>query len=227
MDNSDHIKFHDKFASDYDSQVKEYNSYGHEALFGMCYEYIKPGDSLLDLGIGTGLISVLFAKAGLNISGLDGSIEMLKECRKKGFAKEIKQYDVQDVPLPYSNNVFSHIVCCGVFHFFGALLPTIKETYRILRSNGIFAFTIASLISNEAGFDCESMPEYVEIESPWGVPIFKHSDKYIYKIAETLGLTIQKEQKVLADSGDKEADDILFKVIVMQKTKKLLNTVMF
>ena len=30
-------------------------------------------------------------------------------------------------------------------------------------------------------------------------------------------LNIQKEQKVLADSGDKDAGDILFKVIVMQK----------
>ena len=63
-----------------------------------------------------------------------------------------------------------------------------------------------------------SMPEYVEVQSPWGVPIFKHSDKYVNKIAETHGLTIQKEQKVLAESGDKDAGDILFKVIVMQKT---------
>lgn len=101
MDNADHIKSHDEFAGIYDSQVKQYNSYGHEVLFGMCYEYIKPGDSLLDLGIGTGLSSVLFAKAGLNITGLDGSLEMLKECGKKGFAKEIKQYNIQDVPLPY------------------------------------------------------------------------------------------------------------------------------
>lgn len=85
MAKKDHIKSHDEFASIYDSKVKEYNSYGHEVLFGMCYEYIKPGDSLLDLGIGTGLSSVLFAKAGLNITGLEESLEMLKECRKKGF----------------------------------------------------------------------------------------------------------------------------------------------
>ncbi len=218
MDNTDHVKSHDKFASTYDSQVKQYKSYGHAVLFGMCYEYIEPGDSLLDLGIGTGLSSVLFAKAGLNITGLDGSLEILKECRKKGFAKEIKQYNIQDVPLPYSDNAFSHIVCCGVFHFFGDLQPTIKEAYRILRPTGIFAFTIASLTAKEAESDCESMPDYIEVQSAWGIPIFKHSDKYVNKIAEPLGLTIQKEAKVLTDSGDKDAGDILFKVIVMQKT---------
>ena len=218
MDNTDHIKSHDEFASTYDSLAKQYNCYGHEVLFGMCYEYIKLGDSLLDLGIGTGLSSVLFAKSGLNITGLDESLEMLKECRKKGFANEIKQYNIQDVPLPYSDNAFSHIVCCGVFHFFGDLLPTIKEAYRILRPNGIFAFTIASLTAIEAGLDCESMQDYIEVQSAWGIPIFKHSDKYVNKIAEILGLTIQKEQKVLTYSGDKDTGDILFKVIVMQKT---------
>ncbi len=159
-----------------------------------------------------------FAKAGLDITGVDGSSEMLKECEKKGFAKEIKKYNIQDVPLPYSDNAFFHVICCGVFHFFGDLLPTIKESYRIIRPAGIFAFTIASLTAKDHGLDGESLPEYAEIQSPWGVPIFKHSDKYINKIAETLGLTIQKEQKVLAESGDKDAGDILFKVIVMQKT---------
>ncbi len=222
MDNTKHIKSHDEFAGTYDSQVKQYKSYGHEVLFGMCYEYIKPGESLLDLGIGTGLSSVHFAKAGLNITGLDGSLEMLKECRKKGFAEEVKQYNIQNVPLPYSDNTFSHVVCCGVFHFFGDLQPTIKEACRILRPEGIFAFTIASLAASDTGLDSKSMPDYIEVQSAWGVPIFKHPDKYVNKISKTLGLSIQKEQKVLAESGDKDAGDILFKIIVAQKAPPTL-----
>jgi ubiquinone/menaquinone biosynthesis C-methylase UbiE len=219
----DHIKSHDKFAGTYDNQVKHYNSYGHEVLFGMCYEYIKHGDSLLDLGIGTGLSSIHFAKAGLKITGLDGSLGMLDECRKKGFANEIKQYNIQDVPLPYSDNTFSHVICCGVFHFFNDLLPIIKEANRILKPTGIFAFTIASLTAKEAGIDYENIPDFIEVQSAWEIPIFKHSDKYINKIAQTLDFTIEKEQKVLADSGDKDAIDILFKVIVMQKKQATNN----
>ncbi len=218
MDETNEPKVHDEYASIYDSKVKEYDSHTHEVLFGMCYEYIKPGDSLLDLGIGTGLSSVLFAEAGLNVTGLDESLAMLEECRKKGFAKEIKQYNVQDVPLPYSNNAFSHVICCGVFHFFADLQPTIKETYRILKPAGIFAFTIASPTAEEAGSDRESMPDYIEVKSPWGLSIFKHSDKYVNKIAETYGLATRKQQKVLEYSGDKDVGDILFKVIVMQKS---------
>ncbi len=165
MKSTKDIKLHDKIASDYDSLAKKYNSHIHELLFGMCFEYIELGDSLLDLGIGTGLSSFLFAEAGLNITGLDGSGKMLKECKEKGFAEEIKQYNIQDVPLPYSDNTFSHIVCCGVFHAFGNLLPITKEAYRILRPGGIFAFTILSLITKDTGFNCESMPNYIDSPS--------------------------------------------------------------
>ena len=218
MNKTNHIKSHDEFASTYDSMVKEYNSYLSEVLFGMCYQYIQPGDSLLDLGIGTGLSSVLFAKTGLMITGLDESLEMLKECSKKGFAEEIKQFNIQDVPLPFLDNSFSHIVCCGVFHLFGDLLPTIKEVVRILKPAGIFAFTIASLTEKEAGLDTNSIHEYIEIQSVWEIPVFKHHDQYIIKIAETCGLTIQKEQKVLTYSGDKDTGDMLFKIIITKKT---------
>jgi len=115
------------------------------------------------------------------------------------------------------SNSFSHIICCGVFHFFSDLQPIIKEAYRILRSDGIFAFTIASLTKKETGSYSENMPDYIEVQSAWKIPIFKHSDKYIDKISQDLNLTIQKEQKLLVASGDKKVGDILFKVIVMQK----------
>ena len=142
---------------------------------------------------------------------------MLNECREKCFAKELKQYNIQDVPLPYSDNTFSHIISCGVFHFFGDLLPIFKEVYRILKPAGILAFTIAALTAKDVGSESEKIPEYMEFPSSWGVSIFKHSDKYINTIAEKLGFTIQKEQKILVDSGDKNAEDLLFKVIVMRK----------
>jgi predicted TPR repeat methyltransferase len=212
-----HIQSHNEYASTYDEKVKEYNSYVHQVLFGMCYEYIKPGNSLLDLGIGTGLSSMLFAKAGMNITGLDESSEMLKECSKKGFAQELEQYNIQDVPWPYGNNTFLFVISCGVFHFFGDLQPIIKDVYRILKPSGIFAFTIALLTEKETKLVEENIPENLKVETSWGIPIFKHSDEYIKRITESCGLTIHKEQKILADSGDKHIGEILYKVMVTQK----------
>jgi len=217
MKDIDHIKNHGKFAKHYDEQVKEYHSHGHDVLFGMCFEYVKAGDSILDLGIGTGLSSMNFARIGLDITGLDGSPEMLDECRKKDFAKELKQYNIQNVPLPYPDNSFSHVICCGVFHFFGDLMPVIRDSYRLLRMGGIFAFTIAAPTAKDKASIVGNMPDYIESPTTWGIPIFKHTDEYIHFISEELSLKILKEQKVLADSGDQTSDDLLFKAIVMRK----------
>ena len=52
MKNPDTISVHDQGAAQYDQQVREYNSYGHDALFGMSFEYVNPHDCLLDIGIG-------------------------------------------------------------------------------------------------------------------------------------------------------------------------------
>ena len=64
---------------------------------------------------------------------------------------------------------------------------------------------------------------YIEKQSSWGVPIFKHSDSYIISIAKAHGLEIRKEQKILVENGDKDTDVLLFKAIIMQKTKVRVN----
>ncbi len=140
----DTISVHDQGAAQYDKQICEYNSYGHDALFGMSFEYVNPRDCLLDLGIGTGLASRSFAKLGLNVYGCDGSAEMLKVCESKAFATELKVFDLHDIPLSYSDNFFDNAICCGVLHFFDDLETILKEVLRIIKPEGIFAYTIAA-----------------------------------------------------------------------------------
>jgi len=217
MSKHDQIADHDVYASTYDSQVKEYNSYGHDALFGMCYEFIQPNESLLDLGIGTGLSSLLFSKAGLSITGLDGSKAMLEECLKKGFTRDLKQYDIQDTPLPFSDRSFDHAICCGVFHFFGGLCAIFQEVQRLLKAEGIFAFTVSSPTSKEISSNLGHSPEYFKIPTKWGIPIYKHTNEYILKLAEDFGFVILKEQKLQVFSGDKKSEDLLFKIFVCGK----------
>jgi 2-polyprenyl-3-methyl-5-hydroxy-6-metoxy-1,4-benzoquinol methylase len=60
---------HDAYAADYDQQVQSCDCHVADVLFGLCYEYVQPGQRLLDAGIGSGLSAQLFAKAGLEIHG--------------------------------------------------------------------------------------------------------------------------------------------------------------
>lgn len=50
---------------EYDKRIKEYGWVGSEVAFGLAYEYTNPGQTILDVGIGTGLGSVLFHWAGM------------------------------------------------------------------------------------------------------------------------------------------------------------------
>ena len=132
---------HDAYAADYDQQVIDYGSYVAEDLFGLCYAAIQPGQVLLDAGIGSGLSAVLFAKVGLLVQGFDFSPAMLAICQAKGIAASLKQHDIQHAPWPYPPEAFDLVVCCGVLHFIADLETVFSEARRVLRPNGLFAFT--------------------------------------------------------------------------------------
>ena len=55
------------------AQVQAYDCHIADLLFGLCYEFTRPGQRLLDAGIGTGLSARLFPRAGLTIYGMDFS----------------------------------------------------------------------------------------------------------------------------------------------------------
>ena len=192
-------------ASQYDEQVKEYDSYGHDVLFGMSYEYVKPHEKILDLGIGTGLASINFSKIGLKVYGLDISEEMLNICRIKSFAEELKLHNLSDNRIPYNDGYFNHIICSGVFHFLSDLGNIFSEVARIIREGGIFAFTIAP---------DNRVAEYTNQMTSWGVPIFKHSPNYINRLLDSNGMSLLKEQRLLLKGADKVNYEILFSVMI-------------
>ena len=68
----------------YDKEAEATGWYGPEVAFGLTFAHIQSGQSMLDIGIGTGLGSILFLKAGLEIHGMDISLQTLDACRKKG-----------------------------------------------------------------------------------------------------------------------------------------------
>ena len=196
---------YEELASQYDKEVKAYNSYGHDVIFGMSFEFVNADEKLLDIGIGTGLASMQFAEVGLKVYGLDTSQEMLAACRSKSFTKELKRCDMTREPIPYKDRYFDHVVCCGVLHFVSDLENLFSEVKRVIRRGGIFAFTIAPQ---------ETAGGYIKEPTAWGVSIFKHSPQYIMELLETNGLELLKEQRLLIKGEDKVNYDMLFSVLI-------------
>ncbi len=199
---------YEELASQYDREVKAYDSYGHDVIFGMSFEFVRATEKLLDIGIGTGLASLQFAEVGLRVYGLDNSPEMLAVCRSKSFAAELKQGDIIREPIPYKDRYFDHVVCCGVLHFVSDLNNLFSEVKRVISKGGIFAFTIAPQ---------ETAVGYIEEPTAWGVSIFKHSPRYIMELLETNGLELLKEQRLLIKGADKVNYDMLFSVLISRR----------
>ena len=209
MEKNDGIRAHDEHASEYDREAHETGWFGPEVLFGLCFEYVSPHEHLLDIGIGTGLASLPFARAGLEVFGIDGSAEMLEMCRSKEFAQDLREFDLRSMPLPYSDSSFDHIICCGVFHLIGGLETIFKEVFRVIKPGGVFAFNI--LVENKdakEGVVSHSQPGYSEIQSDWGVPIFMHSNGYIEKLLQDSGFIGLKTLKFLVRGLHEGTEDI-------------------
>jgi len=196
---------YDAAASQYDAAVKEYGSYSHDVIFGMCYEFVKPGEKLLDLGIGTGLASIPFHKAGLKICGLDNSEEMLGICRARSFAEELFLHELPDKKFPFAENTFNHIISSGLFHFLGDLKNAFSEAERVMKNGGIFAFTFSP---------DSSVKEYITLPTGWGIDIRRHSPAYIRGLLEQNNFFLLKEQRLLMKGADKINYEMIFSVMV-------------
>lgn len=181
-------------AAAYDEEAEATGWFGPEVAFGLAYKYVQSGQSVLDIGIGTGLGSLLFRKAGLEINGMDISPQMLDACRSKGFTA-LQLHDLSKPPYPYAAESMDHAVCCGVLNFFSDLAPVFQETARIVRKGGVFAFVVGDRDECE-GHEVKVGPEHTQSERT--VTMYRHSaqqidgwlERYGFRLVRSLVFTI-------------------------------------
>ena len=142
---------------------------------------------------------------------------MLKVCESKSFAKELKIFDLRNTPFPYRDGYFNHVISSGIFHFFGELKAIMKEVSRIIKPGGIFAFSVAANRSEEDKAMGEDQQNYSERPTSWDIAIFTHSNAYITNILQDNGFDKLKMQKILIRGGEKDCEDMLFRVYVAKR----------
>jgi len=186
-------------AEKYDQDAEASGWLGPEVAFGLVYKYIKPGETILDIGIGTGLGALLFHKAGLNVTGMDISEEMLAACRRKGFAMDLKRHDLRVTPYPYGEASIDHVASVGVFNFFDNLDQIFSEVSRILRRNGLFIFVVADRNSEEKS---EVIVGREHTGSDTTVTMYRHSTEQIegwlkgnaFRLMDSLKFTVYMDR---------------------------------
>lgn len=206
-------------AAGYDQQAQKTNWHAPEVVFGLTYEFVEPDDTLLDLGIGSGLSSVPFHKAGLRVYGLDGSSEILAVCKAKGFASDLKLHDLRELPLPYASDFFNHVVCVAVLNSFKDLSGLFKEVARIVTSQGTFAFTVETQQpGQEDSYAINKVDVSQKARNETAVTLFRHGDDYISQLLEQNGFVRLKTLEFVAFAYPAEQRNVFFKAWVVRRT---------
>lgn len=135
-------RVYDNMADTYDEAANAVEWKGPSLVFGLMADRIRPGQTVLDIGIGTGLGSEPFFRAGLRVFGMDIDNSMLEVCKKKEIATLLVRHDLTQFPYPFGDRSVDHVISTGTFHFFPDLDSIFKEVGRILPEGGGFCFTI-------------------------------------------------------------------------------------
>ncbi len=179
-----------RMAEQYDKDKETHRWNGPNVIFGLSFSYIEPGQSILDIGIGTGLSSLLFHKAGLKIFGIDMSSEMLAVCKNKGISEELKIQDLTKTPYPFNESSINHAICVGVLNHFDNIEPVFSETSRILKDKGIFGFIVADRKNDEDAI--------FEIQHAGSChKMYRHSYEQIQEYTKNTGFQILHELEFL------------------------------
>jgi len=108
------------------------------------------GLRLLDAGCGTGYHLARYRERGFEITGVDGSEEMLREAKAvnpgwPGWSGwpgiEFHRGDVDSLPLP--DAVFDYALCIEVLRYLPEIGPCIGEIARVLKPGGMALVTAA------------------------------------------------------------------------------------
>jgi predicted TPR repeat methyltransferase len=218
METDDTIIRDAESARQYDEQAQMTNWLGPQVVFGLAYEFVRPGETLLDVGIGSGLSSVLFHQAGLRVRGIDGSQEILEVCAAKNFTEELKLHNLRQVPLPYADHAVDHIVAIAVLNSFKDLAPLFHEFGRLMKEQGILVFTVEEQKPGQSSEYAINRVEVSELPTAEAaVMLYRHPAAYIEELLAQNGFRLLRSLEFVAFRYPAENRDILFRGYVARK----------
>lgn len=103
---------------------------------------IKPGQSVLDVGCGTGALLEILAKIypGIALAGIDSTQEMLAVARRR-LPEAVRLEQAGTGKLPFDDEAFDTVISCSMFHYVREPVAALKEMRRVLKPAGAFIVT--------------------------------------------------------------------------------------
>ncbi len=123
-------------AADYYDQTRELPepiaTHGIPAVL----QHLAPHGRILDVGTGTGRISVPLLRLGADVTGIDLSLNMMGRLRQKYPAAPVAQADA--ARLPFADRQFDAVLTTHVMHLIGPWREALREYRRVLKPGGVY-----------------------------------------------------------------------------------------
>jgi predicted TPR repeat methyltransferase len=149
-----------------------------EALRRACSKQIRDCrfGLALDLGCGTGLMAQALEGLCVSIEGVDLSPCMLERAEKTELYDALHEGELVSFLASRASAEADLVVAADVFVYMAALDAAFLEAYRVLKREGLFAFTVQA--HEGEGFILGEDARYA------------HSETYMRDLAETTGFTM-------------------------------------
>jgi ubiquinone/menaquinone biosynthesis C-methylase UbiE len=113
--------------------------------------HVRPGDSWVDLGCGSGVLCRELLALGASVVAVDGSPRMLSQAREQmgsEYAGRVTwiQSDVQSIDA-LKNVVFNGVLCSSVVEYLDRPDALLKEVARILSPGGVLVISLPPTLS--------------------------------------------------------------------------------
>ncbi len=176
-------RFHEFEHAGWESIPEQY----HQAFVSLTAQTIEPllnavgakrGIKVIDIASGPGYVAAAAAKRGGTVLGIDFSAAMVAHAQRLHPGVEFREGNAER--LPFGNGLFDAAVMnFGILHL-GQPQLALAEAYRVLRTDGRFAFSVWANPVETVGFgivlaavDHHGEPR---VELPEGPPFFRYSD---------------------------------------------------
>jgi len=136
---SEERRFWDSYAKKYDNFIAKRVSRSYSRLLQKLRTDAKNCGELLEIGTGTGLLSLELRDIVSNITAIDISPEMIAIARSKAEVSQTANIDFQvgdSCDLDFENDSFDMVIASNVLHLLHEPELAVKEIKRVLKEDG-------------------------------------------------------------------------------------------
>lgn len=185
---------YDMAAQFYDEKEKYLNSFEQGKIVPLLGDITNK--TVLDVGAGTGRLSLSLASKGAQVTALDVSPKMLEAIQRKN--KNIQTIVGDAESLPFGDNSFDMVTAAFLIVHLKDLRLFFDEVYRILKDGGVFMVTNIN----------QKDPPLVKTKiDPIIIESFYHRPEKVKEILESLAFSI--EQEVFVKEGSVWVNQII------------------